>query len=161
MNNIADIIKTLTDRIRRLETGQEGNGFVPYLFPPGRGSNAMYLHGCHPVLPLNLNDYGWIEITMPRQIANLEEAILLYIPTLTGTWDYSIYTSGGYCGEDESEHTDNMADTGVAVTNDRIECLDITDALTPYHVGDNVGVRVQCVGLDTTTAINLLGVRLR
>jgi len=161
MTSYSEIIRSIVDRIRRLETIQEGNGFVPYLFPPQFGDNALTNHGTHVVMPLSASDIAYMEITMPVQISSLEEAILLYIPTGTGTWDYTIETSGGYCGEDESVNTDSQTADGVAITDDEIECLDITAALTPYAVGDVVGVKVTCDALDTTTVINIIGVRLR
>lgn len=158
---IDSIIRKLTDRIRRLESIQEGNGFVPYLFQSHYGTNAMTVHGKHVIRPVGSGEYAYIEITMPVKVDSLEEAVLMYIPTGTGTWDYTISTAGGYCGEDESTHTDSITADGLAVTDDEIECLDISAALTPYAVGDVVGVEVLCDALDTTTAINVIGVRLR
>lgn len=161
MNSLEAIIKNLTDRIRALETIQEGNGFVPYLFSALKGTNAMTTHGKHTVIPCIATSHAYIEITMPCQVDSLEESILLYIPTGTGTWDYTISTAGGYCGEDESNHTDSITADGVVVTDDELECLDISGALTPYKAGDVVGVDVYVDALSTTTVINVIGVRLR
>jgi len=164
MNGLNNIIRNIVDRIRRLETIQEGNGFVPYLFPCHQGDSALQqtYHGKYSVLALNLTyTHGYISLTMPRKIANLEEAVLIYIPIGTGTWDYTIESSGGYCGEDESEHTDSITDDSVAVTDDEKECLDISAVLTPYNAGDTVGIRITCDALDTATQIDIIGIRLR
>lgn len=159
--SIENIIKSIVDRIRRLESIQEGNGFVPYLFPSLHGTNALTSHGNHIVRPVGSGEMAMIEITMPRKVDSLSEAVLIYIPTTTGTWDYTITSKGGYCGEDESAETDSMTADGLAVTDDELECLDISAVLTPYTVGDTVGLIVTCDALDTTSAINIIGIRLR
>lgn len=161
MNNFGNIIKNIVDRQRRVETIQEGNGFVPYLFVPRTGNTSITTHGVHTVFPLGVGDYCYIELTMPCKVASMEESVLIYIPTGTGTWDYTINTGGGYCGEDEYQHNDSQTDDGEAVVDDQLECLDISAALTPYGAGDIVGLTVDCDALSTTTAINIIGVRLR
>lgn len=159
MNDLESIIKSLTDRIRKLESGQEGNGFVPYFFVPRLGTLSNHDHHTVRIITAGLGCY--IEIIIPVQVSSLEEAVLIYIPTGTGSWDYTISTEGGACGEDEQQHSDSITDDGEAVTDDEIECLDISGALTPYHAGDVVGVEIVCDVLTTTTAINVIGIRLR
>lgn len=160
-----DIIKSVVNRIRRLEKCQEGNGFVPYNIPPAYSTNASlpypFPHGTHAVCGCVAGESCYFyEFEMPRQAVNLTKAVLKYIPTGTGTWDYTVNTSGGQCDEDESANVDSITADGIAVTDDQIECLDITGALTPYTVGDSVGVQVTVDAMDTTTAILFLGIVL-
>jgi len=159
--NIANIIKPIVKRIRALETVQEGNGFVPYNIPPSHGTNSLTNHGTHTVLPCGASEVCYFfEFEMPRKTANLTKAVIKFIPTGTGTMDYTVETSGGQCGEDEAVNTDSITADGLAVTDDEIECLDILNALTPYTVGDSVGVKLTVDALSTTTAINVLGLVL-
>lgn len=157
--SIENIIKSIVDRIRRLESIQEGNGFVPYFFIPQ--TSLPIAHGTHIGQSMSAEYTAYIEIVMPRKVENLSEANLIFIPNGTGTMDYTITTYGGYCGEDESNHNDSQTADGLAVTDDRLECLDISAALTPYAAGDIVGVKLYIDALATTTSILLLGIRLR
>ena len=122
MNAFEGIIKSIVNRIRALETIQEGNGFVPYLFPPLYGTNAIVRAGGDGLLvgmPLiNVNDVAYINIAMSRKVANLSEAILIYIANASGTWDYTIDCQGGYCGEDKQTHLDSITANGVAFVDD-------------------------------------------
>ena len=168
MNEWGKIIENIIKRLRRLENSEWAAGFVPYDVWPSHGVDSgqaridLSAHGRHTVIPLAAGDMCWMfSCTMPRKASNLETAILRYIPTGTGTWDYTIDSAGGYCGEDESEHTDQITDDGEAVTDDEIECLDITDVLTPYNAGDVVGITITCDALSTVTAINIVEILIR
>lgn len=158
-----EIVRRLANRIRALESIQEGNGFVPYLFPAlyGSGNSYRVVHGKHLCWRIAAGQSGYIELTMPRKVVNLEEAILIYIPNGTGTWDYTINSEGAYCEEDSDTHSDSITDDGEPAVDDRLQCLDISGVLTPYEVGDVVGVPVTCDALDTTTSIDIIGIRLR
>jgi len=162
---LKDTIERLTGRIRALEKDQPGNGFVPYQFLPALelGTGTPARHGKHPVMGLISNgEYCTLELVMPRSAANLQEAYLLYIPSGTGTWDYTIDVAGGHCAEDESEHTDTQTANGIAVTNDELECLNILPVLADFSVGDHVGVEVtrDAVG-GSTTQILIVKIVLR
>lgn len=158
-------VQATTERIRDLEsqdTRVAADLWGDIYHPSGYGNGTLTVHDRHAVYQLTAGQVCYMDnIIMPRNFANLEEAILIYIPTGTGTWDYTLASAGGECSEDESEHTDFITDDGESVTDDRLECLDITALFTLYKAGDIIGVKVTCDALSTTTAINIIGIRLK
>ena len=98
---------------------------------------------------------------LPRGFGLIRTVELLYIPTTTGTWDYTVDTQAAAIGEDKDIHTDSKTADGVTATDDLIHALDITSAFDLYLPGDAFGCRVTCDVLTTTTKINVIGIRIQ
>lgn len=126
------------------------------------GTGAYTTHGNKPVMELNATEACYIETELPRDALILLEAVLVYIPTGAGTWDWTVDTLGGACGEDEATHNDSDTGNGEATVDDRIQCLDITAAFTPYNPGDFIGCEVTCDALGGgCTSINIKEIRFQ
>ena len=79
---------------------------------------------------------------IPTEFTSVISAYLLIIPDATGNIRWSATTTWGeICNnEDYDTHTDSIAETTTGVTIDKIECLDISAALTGLAANDLVGL---------------------
>lgn len=76
------------------------------------------------------------------EFTSVVSAYLLIISNATGNVRWSAATTWGeICNnEDYDTHTNNVAETTTGVTIDKIECLDISAALTGLAANDLVGL---------------------
>ncbi|MDZ4245738.1 MAG: hypothetical protein U1D67_01320, partial [Dehalococcoidia bacterium] len=100
-------------------------------------------------------------VRLPPEYRVILNYYLVYIPVVTGDWDYTVDTRGAACTEDKDTHTGQQTANALATVNDIITCLDISTAFANYTKGDFVGVKVTCDALNATTDIHILGIRLR
>ncbi|GAH07755.1 unnamed protein product, partial [marine sediment metagenome] len=69
------------------------------------------------------------------------------------------------CSEAYNAHSDAVAVDTVAVTANKLECIDIAEALTGIAAGDWIGVRFTRNGTDVldtlATTVYLIGMRMQ
>ena len=74
-------------------------------------------------------------------LVSFGHAYVLVIPGGTGNMRWSVSTNfADPCSEDYDAHTDSIAANDTAVTTDKVECIDVTAALTGVSLGDVVGL---------------------
>ena len=105
-----------------------------------------------------------IAFYVPTVFSSVISAYLLIIPDATGNIRWSATTTfGKICSnENYDTHPGSVAETTTGVTIDKIECLDISGALTGLAANDIVGLEfIRCADdvLDTIGAnVHFLGV---
>ena len=124
-------------------------------------ARAYTTHNQYLVIPMVAADYIRLNIKIPALFITLTSCKVLFIPTTTGTYEWTAYANFAAEGEDESTHSDNATASGVACTDDIISSTDISAALTGIAAGDYVGIGYTINALTTTTAINVIGLLLR
>jgi hypothetical protein len=86
-------------------------------------------------------------------LITLGHVYVMIIPAATGNMRWGVDTNfGDPCVEDYDAHSDSIAANQTAVTINKINCIDITAALTGVSLGDVVGLeftRYATSGLDT------------
>lgn len=134
---------------------------LPYPIPDGN-------IGTHPALVLTdgIDITGRFEITLPRKVAQIVTAHLIIVPGGTGNMRRSLATNFGTVGsQDYNAHTDSIAAGEIAVTQNKLEMIDIKDALTDLSAIDTVGIEFTRVGSHGDDTVNadcyLLGLKLR
>jgi hypothetical protein len=121
---------------------------------PAQGSDQ---HGTHPGKNLTAGTSAFIGMALPREINTVKQALLRVIPTGTGTIDYTANVSRGNNGEDESDGTSTLSETGVSVTDDQITEIDITSLFSSVKKDDQIGIELDLDAVSTTTDIYVLG----
>lgn len=125
----------------------------PMAYP---GASEFVISGDHAVVQLNSpTDAASFEFVVPFDFISLRSATIYYFPAGTGTWDWQVDMESGACGENRAAVTDTMSNTGEAVTNLIIECLDVTNALDGIAALDLVGLDIWLVAIAGATAINI------
>ena len=79
-------------------------------------------------------------IQIPNSIATVSSAFAFVIPEASGNMRRSVTTNFAAVGETYQTHTDSIAAGEVAVTQDELEPIDLSDALTGIVAGDFLGV---------------------
>lgn len=97
----------------------------------------------------------WQTLLIPADIVTLTRAVVLVIPNGTGNTRWAVSTNfGAVCSnEDYQTHTDSIAAADSAVTQNEIECLDISSGLTGAVGGDLVGLKFTRYGSHANDTI--------
>ena len=92
---------------------------------------------------------------VPTEFASVVSASIIIIPNATGDIRWSAATNfGEICNnEDYDTHIDSVPETTTGVTIDKIECLDISGALTDLAANDVVGLEFVRHGDDGADTI--------
>ena len=93
---------------------------------------------------------------IPTNLTTITTAVIVVIPEGTGNLRRSVATTfAGLCANEQFDtHSDTIAEGNVAVTDDEVECLDITGALTVATGGDIVGMEFTRHGDDALDTVN-------
>lgn len=129
--------------------------------PSGLGTGSHSLHGKHSTVQVENGETAYFELLAPHAIGEFKEVLIRFIPSGTGTYDYTVNLSYGKTGEDENGTTKTASDTGVAVTDDQIGEIDITSLFDDAEGGDQIGVEVVMDGFSTTTDLHILSLELK
>ena len=99
--------------------------------------------GDHPVASLldGVTNNVRFEFRVPNYFRELISAYVVLVPGGTGNMDRGVSASWGRgCTEDYNTHTDSIVAGVVAVTANKLECIDVSDALDGVAAGDEVGL---------------------
>lgn len=118
--------------------------------------SATTNHGTHRILALTAGQSCYFEFQVPDDYRDINKAYVFFIPTTTGTFDWTVSTTCGAVGEDEALNSDSATADGATATDDQIGSVDCTDAFSNIEAGDIVGVKFAVDVLTTTTAINVM-----
>lgn len=124
--------------------------FVPAVSPSGQ-------HGKHTIKNLTAGTSAFFELAVPRDVSEIKEVTVRFIPTTTGTMDWTFNVSEGAVGEDENLNTATKTADGEACTDDQVQEVDVTTAFANVDRGDQVGCEFVLDAVSTTTDLNILG----
>lgn len=116
------------------------------------------VHGKHPAKQITAGNSAFISAVIPRQVNKIKEAVLRLIPSVTGTIDWTANIAYGDANEDENLNTATMTADGLAVTDDRITEIEITDLFNNIDRNDQAGIEFVLDAVNTTTDVYVLGV---
>lgn len=137
-------------------TGGGGGGDWFKQFFPAVDTNAY--KGTYATIALldATTTYIYQTFMMPNSIASLTRAVIIVIPNANGNIYWEVGTNfGAVCSnEDYQTHVDVIAPTISAVTQNEIECLDISSGLTGALGGDLVGLRFIRTGAHANDTIS-------
>jgi len=111
----------------------------------------------HPVETVTVGNSAYIGFAFSREINQVKEVVCRFIPTTTGTIDYTFNFSNASVGEVEDANTASLTADGLAVTDDVISEIDITSLFDDVVKDDQVGVKFTLDAVATTTSIKILG----
>jgi len=136
----------------------------------GGGGGSDWLHQFFPAVDTNaykgtyatlqmidaVDTDVWQTFLIPADIATITRAVVLLIPNGTGNTRWAASTNfGAVCSnEDYQTHTDSIAATDSAVTQNEIECIDISSGLTGALGGDLVGLKFTRYGSHANDTIS-------
>ena len=109
----------------------------------------------------------WDSVYLPLDFQQLISAQVIVLPRSTGDLRWNISTAWGkLCAdEDYNQHTDSIAATETAVTDNKLSCVDISAAFTGVAAGDLIGFQFTREGGDVGDTLNAecayLGARIR
>ncbi len=118
-------------------------------------------HGGHPCDNIAAASSAYIGVVVPRETQEIREAVIRIIPTVTGTIDWTATATYGGKDEDESAETATMTADTLAVTDDAITEIDVTDLFADAESDDQVGIQFTLDAAATTTDVNVLGLYLK
>lgn len=90
-----------------------------------------------------------------------QQALLVYIPTTTGTWSFTLNTNFAQGGAASTTNTDALSVAGQAATGNQMTHLDVSGAfdIANWAPGMTFGAKLTLDAL-TTTEIHVLGIQL-
>lgn len=118
--------------------------------------SATTNHGTHRTVALVAGNSHYFEFQVPEDYREMWNAYVYYIPTTTGTFDWTVSTTAATNGEDEASNADTATADGASATDDQIGRVDCSAAFSNIEAGDLVGVQFTVDVLTTTTAINVI-----
>jgi len=130
--------------------GGGGTAWLDQFFPAG-GTDSIKGAYAAVELPDLVDTDLWQTFMMPNAIVNIVRAVAIVIPSAAGNFRWECVTNFGAICSNASyqQHTDSIGATASAVTQNEIECIDISAALTGALGGDLVGIKF------TRTASNI------
>ena len=134
---------------------QEINNKVKSLFIPVASPSGQ--HGKHTIKNITATNKAYFEFAVPQDVNKIQEATVRFIPTVTGTMDWTFNVSEGSVGEDENQNTATVTADGKVCTDDQVQDVDVTSAFTNVDRGDQVGCEFVLDAVTTTTDLNILG----
>lgn len=143
------------------ETSREFNNYIQCLDIPVSKSGILdnYVHGKHAARIVNATESAYFEFIAPHSLNQVKEVTIRFIPSTTGTIDWTVNLSYGGVGEDENANTKTVTADGLAVTDDIITEINLsypTDIWTDIDPGDQIGVQLLLDAVTTTTDIQVL-----
>ena len=127
-------------------------------FPVSKsGIIGNYVHGKHPTKLLVAADSAYFGFVVPHEISAVKEVTIRFIPTTSGSLNYTVNTSYGGIGEDENQNSGTLSVTNKSVTDDQLMEIDITSLFGLIDADDQVGVEFYIDSLTTTTNLQILG----
>ena len=121
-----------------------GGGGTAWLdqFFPATGTDSVKGTYATVELPDLVDTDLWQTFMMPNAIVTIVQAVAIVIPSAAGNFRWECATNFGAVCSNASyqQHTDSIGATASAVTQDEIECINITGALTGAVGGDLVGI---------------------
>jgi hypothetical protein len=127
----------------------------------GLGTSTAVLHGLHSAMQIEAAEIAYFEFIVPHNLKQFKEVTIRFIPTTTGTIDWTVNLSYGGVGEDETVLTKTKTADGLAVTDDQVMEIDITSIFTDQDPGDQVGCQLIVDALSTTTNIYALSLYIK
>ncbi len=115
-------------------------------------------HGLHPCDTITPGESAYVSIVIPRETKEIKEVVVRLIPTTSGTIDWTANASYGGSGEDESINTTTDTENGVAVVDDQITEIYVTQLFSDVSADDQVGFQFTLDAAVTTTDVCVLGV---
>lgn len=115
------------------------------------------IHGKHPGEQVTAGNSAFISVVIPLETNEIREVVLRFIPTTTGTIDYTISATYGGLNEDESANTATLTADGLAVTDDQIMEIDVTSLFSAVEGDNQVGVEFVLDAVSTTANVFVLG----
>lgn len=125
------------------------------------GIATNYAHGYHPTRQLTVGNSVYFGFIIPYSCAEIKEVTIRFIPTTTGTINYSVGIFYGGIGDDESLNTSSLSASAVAVTDDQNSEIEITSLFDSVDADDQVGVQLSLTGATTTTDIQVMSLYVK
>lgn len=127
---------------------------------PGRQSDTNYpfdsTDTTFAIATVDSNDTVNFNFRIPTGFSSVDSAKVVIIPDATETINFSYSSNFGAAGELQSTHTDSGS-SSLAVTNNIIAEIDVSDGLTDIAAGDYVGFAFS----SSTTNIQVIGMYLK
>lgn len=120
-------------------------------------AQSTSVHGDHPGEQITATNSAFISAIIPREVSEIREAVIRFIPSGTGTIDWTANLSSGDAGEDEADNTATMTANGLSVTDDQISEIDVTQLFSSVDKNDQVGLEFVLDAATTTTDVYVLG----
>lgn len=127
---------------------------VKTVWYPVQGSDQ---EGNHPGKEITAGNSAYFGFVFGRDVNQIKEVVCRFIPTTTGTIDYSFALSRGAVGADEAAGSAALTADGLSVTDDLIAEIDVTTLFSDAVKNDQVGVKMTLDAVATTTNIKVLG----
>lgn len=148
------------------EVAREVNNYLRSLVIPVSplGTGAALLHGKHSSMQLQVGETAYFEVIIPWFARKIKEATIRFIPTTTGTIDWTANLSYGGVGEDENTSTSTATADGLAVTDDQVMEINLsypTNCFAAVDGGDQVGIELVLDAAATTTDIHVLSLFIK
>ena len=128
-------------------------------------AKEVFIHVTDP--DSNIGDYAAITLTdgddimirltfgVPDSLYSLGHVYVVVVPGGTGNLRYGVDTDwADPCVEDYTANTDSIAATEVAVTQNKVTCIDVTAALTGVALSDVVGLEFTRYGSHGNDTVN-------
>lgn len=139
------------------------NNYIQSLVVPvsALGTGSAMLHGKHVTFQLQATETAYFEFIVPHSIREFKEVTIRFIPSTTGSINYTVNLSYGGVGEDENASTKTVSATSVSVTDDKIMEIDITSLFTDQEAGDQIGCELILDAVTTTTDVHVLSLYIK
>jgi hypothetical protein len=98
---------------------------------------------------------------MPWDYNTLVSAELVVMTGVTGTFDWTLNTQFATNGEAYNTHTDSATEDTRVATDTQMDYIDVSAAFTGVAALDWVGWSFVLDALDTTTSVNVVGLKFR
>ena len=135
---------------------------------PAAAAESFAVYGLRPVTVLvnGADNYAYAALQVPREIHQLLEADWIVIPGASGNIVWQAATNyGKICTQSYITHDGSIGSTTTAVTQNVLECLDITAALASLDGSDNAGLQFYRNGTNQSDTVDAdcyaVGLRLR
>jgi len=130
-----------------------------FIHPKHYGTASQDREGNFPIeiIDITATEYAMWAFGVPKDFSSLTAVKLLFIPTTTGTVDWTVATDFGADGELSTANSDSDTADALSVTDNTLILIDITAAFTGLAAGDFVGVKFLIDVFTDTTAMLAVG----
>lgn len=112
-------------------------------------TGELLLYETFTYIELRTGEYVHFTFKCPHDFTSLTHCKVIGIKGTSSNLDWTATTKFGAEGEDFDTHSDSATADNVALTDDKIEGIDIAAALTGLAAGDYVGVKFKADTVDT------------
>lgn len=126
--------------------------------PPSVVDTNHGQYATNQMVALDTLYFSWV---IPHQFSGTAKATIVFIPTTTGTIDWTVDTTFAGIGIDEALNSSTATANGLAVTDDQMAEIDITSVFADVQRNQSIGIKLTLDALAATVNIHVLGVYIR